>query len=394
VAAAGGAAVLARADGAPHHARELDHVRKLDDGDDTGGRLDMSSVAFGQRGRDVVWRFSARSGWDADDLAAERGRSICLLLPHGGDEPDGRLCVQRSRRVQPFALHYAAGDGDARAVDAQVDRSGRRSFSARFAPEQVGLRAGHHYRWSVEASWTGDGACASACVDRAPDDGTARAKLERTRALACVASGEHFARYGSRARRVVALTFDDGPWPYTPQVLDVLERRHVPATFFLIGRQVRDGADWARRALRDGDIVGNHTWDHGDVSGGGAYAADQMERTSAAIHDDLGFDTCLFRAPYNAYSSAQVAVAWSRHMKTVQYDVDPDDWQNPGSDAIYSRVTGAVRPGSIVLLHDGGGDRSETVAALPRIIDELRARHYRFATVPDLLGMRVVYGRG
>jgi peptidoglycan/xylan/chitin deacetylase (PgdA/CDA1 family) len=394
LAAAGGAAVLARADHAPHHARELDHVRKVDDGDDPHGRLDIASVAFGQRGRDVLWRFSARSAWDADELAAEPGRRICLLLPRAGDDPDGRLCVQRSDRVEPFALHYAAGHDPAHAIDAEIRRHNGRSFSARFAPEQVGLRVGHSYRWSVESRWSGAGACGSPCVDRAPDSGTARGKLVRTRALACVASGEHFARYGSRAQRVVALTFDDGPWPYTPRVLDVLERRHVPATFFLIGRQVRDGARWSRRALRDGDVVGNHTWDHDDVSGGGPHAADEMARTSAAIHDYLGFDTCMFRAPYNAFSGAQVAVAWSQHMKTVQYDVDPDDWANPGSGAIYSRVASATRPGSIVLLHDGGGDRSQTVAALPRIIDHLRAHHYRFATVPDLLGMRVVYGRG
>jgi peptidoglycan/xylan/chitin deacetylase (PgdA/CDA1 family) len=275
-----------------------------------------------------------------------------------------------------------------------VSRHNRRAFSARFAPEAIGLRVGHSYRWRVETRWQASGACESPCVDRAPDRGTVRGEVVRTRALACVASGAHFARYGSRDRRVVALTFDDGPWPYTPRVLDVLERRHVPATFFLIGRQVRDGAHWSRRALRDGDVVGNHTWDHGDVSGGGAYAAEQMARTSAAIHDHLGFDTCLFRAPYNAFSGAQIAEAWSQHMKTVQYDVDPEDWTRPGADAIYSRVTRDVRPGSIVLLHDGGGDRSQTVEALPRIIDYLRARRYSFATVPDLLGMRVVYGRG
>lgn len=394
LAAAGAATIAVHPAAALGHAHDFDSVHKVDDGDDAHGRLDIASVAFGQRGRDVLWRFSARAGWDQDDLAAEPGRRICLALPHGGDDRDARLCVQRSSRVTPFALHYAVGRGHTVGVPAQVERRDRRSFDARFDPARVGLRAGHHYRWAVETRWTNEGACAGGCVDRAPDDGARRAKLVGTRPVACVASGEHFTRYGPRSRRVVALTFDDGPWPYTPQVLDVLESRGVPATFFLIGRQVRDGADWSRRALRDGDVVGNHTWDHANVSAGGAYAADQMARTSEAIHLYLGFDTCMFRAPYNAYGGAQVAEAWSQHMKTVQYDVDPDDWQNPGADAIYSRVVGAVRPGSIVLLHDGGGDRSGTVAALPRIIDELRARRYAFATVPDLLGMRVIYGRG
>ena len=389
-------AVLAHPGAASDRPHELDHVHKLDDGDDAGGPLDLASVAFGQRGRDVEWRVSTRAGWDAGDLADAPGRRVCLLVRRGYDgDPDGRLCVQRSRHVQPFALHYTPIDDDggaARAVHAVVERHDGRSFSARFAPEDVGLQAGRTYGWRVETAWRG---ChADACDDRAPDRGFRRGRIERVRPVACVASGAQFEFHGPRDRRVVALTFDDGPWTDTPHVLDVLERHRVPATFFAIGRQVAGGRGWLRRELRDGDIVGNHTWDHRNVSGGGAFAASEMSSTSSAIHEYAGFDTCAFRAPYNDFSSAEISEAWRLHMKTVQYDVDPEDWARPGSDAIYSRVVGAVRPGSIVLLHDGGGDRSQTVAALPRIIDTLRRRGYGFATVPDLLGMRVIYARG
>ena len=389
---AGGTVVLGAPLRAASHARELDHVRKVDDGRDASGPLDISSVAFGQRGRDLEWRVSTRAAWSADDLAAEPGRHVCLLIRHGRHgPPDARLCVQRSKHAHPFALHYRRlAGGKVKGIRATVRRDHDRSFDARFSPGSVGLGERGRYGWRVETSY---GHC-DGCTDVAPDRGLDGGRLVRVRPLACVASGGHFARYGSRRRRVVALTFDDGPWTDTPRVLDVLERRHVPGTFFAIGRQVADGAGSLRRELRDGDVVGNHTWDHRDVSGGGSFARGEMESTSAAIHGYAGFDTCVFRAPYNDYSGAQIEEAWRLHMKTVQYDVDPADWSRPGSDAIYSRVVDAVRPGSIVLLHDGGGDRSETVAALPRIIDELRRRGYAFATVTDLLGMRVVYGRG
>jgi peptidoglycan/xylan/chitin deacetylase (PgdA/CDA1 family) len=196
-------------------------------------------------------------------------------------------------------------------------------------------------------------------------------------------------RGGTRAGKVVALTFDDGPWPGTPAFLSVLERAHVVATFFQIGNQVATyGPAVDRRMLADGDAIGDHTWDHAIVAGGGSFAASEITRTAAAIRRLTGFTPCVFRAPYGAVGPSLISTARSLGFTTIQWDVDPRDWSLPGADAIYVRVVGAVRPGSIVIQHDGGGDRSQTLAALPREIATLKARGYRFVTVPELLGLQ------
>jgi peptidoglycan/xylan/chitin deacetylase (PgdA/CDA1 family) len=190
----------------------------------------------------------------------------------------------------------------------------------------------------------------------------------------------------------VALTFDDGPWYDTPQFLDVLERKHVVATFFQIGEQISTyGVGVENRMLADGDVIGDHTWNHADVSGDGSFAAWEISATAGAIHGATGFWPCLFRAPGGAVSPALIAEARGMGFTTIEWDVDPRDWSRPGTDAIYSNVVGSASNGSIILQHDGGGDRSETLAALPREIDTLRGEGYRFVTVTDLLGQRLLY---
>jgi peptidoglycan-N-acetylglucosamine deacetylase len=198
---------------------------------------------------------------------------------------------------------------------------------------------------------------------------------------------------GAPNHRVIALTFDDGPWPDTPQFLDILEREHVHATFFQIGEQVSTyGPAVDRRMLADGDMIGDHTWSHPDVSGAGSFAAGQISSTANAISAATGgFRPCLFRAPYGSVSGALISEARSMGFTTIQWNVDPTDWARPGTDAIYQRVTGGVTPGSIVIQHDGGGDRSETLAALPGEIATLKARGYSFETVTQLLGDQLIY---
>jgi peptidoglycan/xylan/chitin deacetylase (PgdA/CDA1 family) len=404
VALCGTAAGIAAAGGhsggdGPH---ELRDVRTVTDRKDVRGPLDLVSAGFGQEGRDAVWRVRTRGHWTADDLAGAPDRRLCLFLRHGtAPVPDASVCVVRHRGSKPFALRYSSLDrkghaSHGRLVAAVISRSDKRSFSARIAPAALGLSAGERYRWRVESAWSEYRVCdgAAACTDDAPDTGAVAMRLEAVRPVTCARAGAHFVTNGPRSHRVVALTFDDGPGPYTPRVLGVLERRHVPATFFLIGRQVAAGARYTRRALEDGDVVGDHTWSHADVAGGGSAARSQIVSTRDAIRRHDGFDPCLFRAPGGAVSGTLISEAWGLGFKTIQWDVDPRDWSRPGSSAIYARVTSAVRPGSIVVLHDGGGPRDQTVAALPRIIDYLRARGYRFATVPGLLGLRLVYGRG
>ena len=188
---------------------------------------------------------------------------------------------------------------------------------------------------------------------------------------------------------MIALTFDDGPWPDTPQFLNVLEREHIHATFFQIGAQVGTyGPAVDNRMLADGDVIGDHTWHHVDVAGAGSLAAGEISSTAGAIHHLTGFTPCLFRAPGGAVSSALISEARSMGFITIEWDVDPRDWARPGTGAIYSTVTGTAQNGSIVLQHDGGGDRSETLAALPNEIHFFKSRGYQFVTIPELLHMQ------
>jgi peptidoglycan/xylan/chitin deacetylase (PgdA/CDA1 family) len=204
--------------------------------------------------------------------------------------------------------------------------------------------------------------------------------------------------HGPGNRREVALTFDDGPWsqPPTSAFLDVLERKHVVATFFEIGNQIDrfdPGGRLERRMLADGDLIGNHSWSHPLMTGLGAAAQQQqLEQTDAAITRATGgFRTCIWRPPYGGVNSSLVSLARSLGLITIVWDIDPRDWARPGTDAIYGNVVGNAHNGAIVLQHFGGGPRYQTLAALPREIDTLRARGYRFVTIPELLGLRLLY---
>jgi peptidoglycan/xylan/chitin deacetylase (PgdA/CDA1 family) len=144
--------------------------------------------------------------------------------------------------------------------------------------------------------------------------------------------------------------------------------------------------------LADGDMIGDHTWSHVVVAGAGPTAASQIERTAAAIRDAThGFTPCLFRAPDGSVSPALIGEARSLGFTTIQWDIDPRDWARPGVTEIEDNVLTNAHPGAIVIMHDGGGDRSQTLAALPDIIDTLRARGYTFVTVTQLLGQRLLY---
>jgi peptidoglycan-N-acetylglucosamine deacetylase len=221
----------------------------------------------------------------------------------------------------------------------------------------------------------------------------ALARFHVPRVVGCEPSGPAYVTHGTGGGREIALTFDDGPWPDTPQFLDVLEREHVPATFFQIGEQVSTyGRSVDRRMLRDGDMIGDHTWSHPNVAGGGPFAASQISTTAAAIQRATnGFRPCIFRAPGGGVSGALIAEARSMAFTTVQWTIDTRDWALPGTGSIYGTVVSQARPGAIVLQHDGGGNRSETLAAVPHEIDTLRAQGYHFVTITQLLGYRLIY---
>lgn len=189
----------------------------------------------------------------------------------------------------------------------------------------------------------------------------------------------------------MAIGFDDGPWSDTPAFVRMLERSRARATFFMIGEQVtRSYRATLMRELHDGDALGDHTFTHpyltrsGDVQG-------QLRRTIGVIRGLTGYTPCVFRPPYGAYDASVVRAARSLGLATVLWNVDPSDYTQPGSGAIERRVLSQIRPGSIIISHDGGGNRLQTLDAYPSIIASLHARGYRIVTIPELLGFRPVY---
>jgi peptidoglycan/xylan/chitin deacetylase (PgdA/CDA1 family) len=192
-------------------------------------------------------------------------------------------------------------------------------------------------------------------------------------------------------RYEVAIGFDDGPWRDTPAFVQMLSQSHARATFFMIGEQVTASyRQTMLRELREGDVLADHSFTHpyltrtGDVRG-------QLQRTLATIRAQTGYTPCLFRPPYGSYDSSVVATARSLGLATVLWNVDPSDYAQPGTSAIVHRVLAQVQPGSIIISHDGGGPRGQTLAAYPQIIALLRRRGYGIVTIPQLLGFRPVY---
>jgi peptidoglycan/xylan/chitin deacetylase (PgdA/CDA1 family) len=229
-------------------------------------------------------------------------------------------------------------------------------------------------------------------IHRAASRGHAAKRL-----VGCRPAGPSLVHAGSRARREIALTFDDGPWddPPTIEFLRVLERFRVPATFFEVGEHIPQfdpGGSIERRMLADGDMIGDHTWSHPTMTWlSQDDARRQLESTARAIRRRTGFSPCLWRPPGGAVNSRLVSLARSLGMITVMWNVDPRDWALPGSGAIYQAVVDGARNGAIVIQHFGGGPRRETLAALPREIETLRRRGYRLVTVARLLRLRLVY---
>ena len=211
------------------------------------------------------------------------------------------------------------------------------------------------------------------------------------------------ARGGTRgkgpAAKTVCLTFDDGPDPrYTPAVLDILRRHHVRATFFVIGANADQNIGLIQREYGDGHDIGNHTYTHPNIAlVSEERAALELSTTERIIENALGVSTVLFRPPYNADSQPQtpeeilpVLRAQKAGYVTVGERIDPRDWaKGVTADEIVSEIKSELaseNPGHVILLHDAGGDRTATVAALPRILEDLQAEGYQFVPLSELVG--------
>jgi peptidoglycan-N-acetylglucosamine deacetylase len=214
--------------------------------------------------------------------------------------------------------------------------------------------------------------------------------LIRYRVVGCRSHGDLAYLHGPY-RREVAIGFDDGPWSDTAAFVRMLERNRARATFFMIGDQVNAGyRTTLLRELHDGDVLGDHTFTHPYLTQAPDVYA-QLETTIRAIRSLTGYTPCVFRPPYGAYDESIIRTARSLGLATVLWNVDPSDYTLPGSAAIEQRVLEQVQPGSIIISHDGGGPRGETLAAYPHIIKALRARGYRIVTILELLDFHPVY---
>ncbi len=187
-------------------------------------------------------------------------------------------------------------------------------------------------------------------------------------------------RPDSGSGKVVYLTFDDGPnGTYTPQVLDLLEKYDAKATFFVTGQNVTSNPELSARIADAGHSVQSHTWNHADLRKlDRATFNAQVRDTNAAIEKAVGARPSCLRPPYGARNERVTGWLAEEGMQMVLWDVDPQDWRKPGANTIYSEVIEHVKDGSVILLHDAGGNRDQTVQALSRILETLSSKGYRF----------------
>ncbi len=226
------------------------------------------------------------------------------------------------------------------------------------------------------ASLAGHGAGSFAALERAAENA----------AITRIMGYTSFVRVAGAEHREIALTFDDGPGPYTPEILRTLEREHVPATFFEVGVLERYFHASTSEIAADGFAIGDHTWAHAPMSR--LSRADQRSQLleDASVMERYGAPfPRLFRPPYGMFNANTLALLHRYKMLMVLWTVDTNDYRKPGVRAIVHAAVNGARPGAIILLHDAGGNRSQTVSALPLIIKALRAKGYKLVTVPKLL---------
>ncbi|MEH2150378.1 polysaccharide deacetylase family protein [Nostoc sp.] len=190
-------------------------------------------------------------------------------------------------------------------------------------------------------------------------------------------------------QKVIALTFDDGPWPEsTAQVLDILKKNQIKGTFFLIGQNVKNYPGLVKREIAEGHVIGNHTWHHWYQFLNPQAAAYEIDHTADLIYQVTGIKTNLFRPPGGIMHNGVASYARNNKYAIILWSSDSVDYSRPAVPKLINNVFRRAKPGGIVLMHDGGGNRSKTVQALPEIIANFRKQGYRFVTIPELLEMQ------
>jgi peptidoglycan/xylan/chitin deacetylase (PgdA/CDA1 family) len=353
---------------------------------------ELLHAGLAQKGRELVFsvRTSGAVGLGKLEPHPDPRRAdasyLCFEMSAAPAKPSLRFCLGGRKAHRRLGLERVSPLDEVEKklwARATVKRPQPQKLVVAIVPQEVGLSP-HRYSW-VAAHSSG---CEvrDRCAEALPAAGTASFRLRPVRAVGCTGGSAGLVTNGPRNRPVVALTFDDGPSEYTDDFLQVLREKGVHGTFFEIGQEMPGREDVMRQILAEGNELGDHTMNHVEYPG-----YDQIAGAAARIAAYTHFRPCLFRPPGGGVNGSVVATAGSLGMRTINWDVDPQDWSLPGTQAIYSNIVSHARNGSIVLMHDGGGPRSETLAALPRIIDTLRARGFGFATVSELLGYRILY---
>ena len=391
------------------------------DPDDAEGPLDLAGVRLDQDGRSVVWTVRVRGQMPPlhalkrfpSRLAAADERYLCLQLE--GRRVGRRLLCPGGktshRRVAVGVSSYGKAGATTRRgrLRARIESKGGRRIKLRFSLSD--FEPGR-FGWATLSGWT-SAACSppqrgarrragdrqrrgpvrprvrraeNRCLDRAPDVGLAKGRFFELQRVGCSVASPLVNFHGSNGRKQIALTFDDGPSSYTASVMSILDRAGAKGTFFEVGDQIPGKAAVMQQVLRHGHEIGDHSLHHESFPG---YAS--IHETGARIAAATGYTPCVFRPPGGAFNSGVVSAARSSGMSTVLWDVDTRDWTRPGSAAIGSRALAGAHPGAIILMHDGGGDRSETVAALPHVVATLKSRGYQLVTVTKILGEHFVW---
>lgn len=249
------------------------------------------------------------------------------------------------------------------------------------AASDAGADAGPDGRSAIEAA----SAAASATGGHTRPRGLDWSEMQRRYRGAFVLSAP-------RKTRKVALTFDDVPDPrYTPLVLDALKRERVRATFFVVGSRARKHPAIVRRIRREGHAIGNHSYNHPNFSNMSlSEVKNQIGRTERALQETAGIMPRLIRPPYGEIKPSQLEWAQANGYTVVNWDVDSSDWRQLSSRLVFANVTRSVRPGSIILLHAGGGEGQNlygTVQSLPKLIGWLRSHDFEPVTLPELLNV-------
>ncbi len=352
-----------------------------------GGPLDLAGVSFGQRDRELQITFFGRDAITPQALAYADGGQLCAVVTQASLSPRS-ICLSEAKNRWQIR---SAG----KLVKGTVTRPHSNQLRISFEPAAANLRTGAA-KFYVAANAAGCATVPTAapaaatstllpCAHRLPRVSTYDARIWQVKVVGCSRHGSAQVSRGPSGNRI-ALTYDDGPSIYTSRFIDELARLGVPATFFMVGQQVAERASLAREILRNGSMIGDHSWNHANLGSGGSGASSQMRSTNAAIHKATGFTPCVFRPPYGSTGSDLVSRSAALGMTSILWTADPNDWRTPGTSSIVRSVLGQTYGGGIILSHDGGGPRLQTLAAMPQIVTSLKRRGYKFVTVTDLLG--------